>query len=162
MLNQQMTGRAEEVLDLCRTQGLRVAIVESCTGGLVCAALTDVPGSSDVVDCGYVTYSDEAKHAMVRVPRELIQFRGAVSEEVARAMADCGLKTSGADIVVALTGIAGPGGGSAEKPVGLVHIAGIRRRGGIMHQRHVFPGDRAAVREAAVMAALDMMIRLAS
>ncbi len=162
MLKQEITSRAEQALDACRASGLHVVTVESCTGGLVCAALTDIAGSSDVVDGGYVTYSDEAKHAMVRVPRELIQFRGAVSEEVAHAMVDGGLRVSDCDIVVALTGIAGPGGGSAEKPVGLVHMAGIRKGGERMHERHVFPGEREEVREAAVMAALDMMIRLAS
>lgn len=156
-----MIGRAENLLQRCRANGLTVATVESCTGGMLCAALTAIAGSSDVVECGIVTYSNEAKTNLVRVPRELIQFRGAVSEEVALAMAEGALKVSSADLTAAITGIAGPGGGSEEKPVGLVHITAMRRLGEVIHQRHVFPGDRGAVREAAVIAALDKMIRLA-
>lgn len=162
MLSDELTTRAEKVLELCRAQGLHVATVESCTGGLVCAALTAIAGSSDVVLGGYVTYSNKAKTDMVRVPRELIQFQGAVSEEVAFAMAEGALKTTEADISVAITGVAGPGGGTPTKPVGLVHITGVRRLGEVIHERHEFTGDRTQVREAAAVAALDIMVRLAS
>ena len=155
-------ARAEQVLELCRAQGLRVATVESCTGGLVCAALTAVAGSSDVVERGFVTYTNDSKTAMVGVPRAQIESTGAVSEEVAVAMAAGGLEMSGADIAVAVTGIAGPGGATPNKPVGLVHIAGLRRPDRALHQRHEFDGDRTAVREAAVIAALDIIARLAA
>ncbi len=161
MLSQETIDRAERVLDLCRSHGLRIATVESCTGGLLCAALTAIAGSSDVVERGFVTYTNESKTEMVRVPREQVQFMGAVSEQVASAMAEGGLKMSDADISLAITGIAGPGGATPTKPVGLVHIAGIRRLGPTLHERHEFTGDRAAVREAAVAAALDIIARLA-
>ncbi len=162
MLSRDTIARAEQVLELCRSQGLKVATVESCTGGLVCAALTAIAGSSDVVERGFVTYTDASKTAMVRVPREQIQLIGAVSEEVAFAMAEGGLEMSDAEIAVAITGIAGPGGATPTKPVGLVHITGIRRPGQVLHERHEFKGDRAAVREAAVIAALDIIARLAA
>ena len=162
MLSRETIARAEQVLDLCRSQGLKIATVESCTGGLVCAALTAIAGSSDVVERGFVTYTNDSKTAMVRVPREQIESIGAVSEAVAIAMAEGGLEMSDADIAVAVTGIAGPGGATPTKPVGLVHIAGVRRPGQVLHQRHVFDGDRMAVREAAVIAALDIIARLAA
>lgn len=162
MLSRETIARAEQVLELCRSQGLKIATVESCTGGLVCAALTAIAGSSDVVERGFVTYTNDSKTAMVRVPREQIESVGAVSEEVALAMAQGGLEMSDADIAVAVTGIAGPGGATPTKPVGLVHIAGVRRPGRVLHRRHVFDGDRTAVREAAVIAALYIIARLAA
>jgi nicotinamide-nucleotide amidase len=162
VLSPETIARAEAVLALCRTRGLTVATAESCTGGLLAAALTAIAGSSEIVACGFVTYSNDAKTAMLGVPRELIQFRGAVSDEVAFAMAEGALARSGADITVAITGIAGPGGGTEAKPVGLVHILGIRHRGETSHERRQFPGDRSAVREAAVNVALDVIARLAS
>jgi nicotinamide-nucleotide amidase len=152
---------AAEVLAACRARGLKVATVESCTGGLVAGALTEIAGSSDVVERGFVTYSNEAKTELVGVAPALIGAHGAVSEEVARAMADGGLARSRADIAVAVTGIAGPGGATATKPVGLVHIAAVRRGHAALHERHVFAGSRLDVRAASVVAALELVLRLA-
>jgi nicotinamide-nucleotide amidase len=153
---------AAQVLDACRARGFRVATVESCTGGLLAGALTEIAGSSDVVERGFVTYSNEAKIELVGVAPALIGAHGAVSEEVARAMAEGGLARSRADIAVAVTGIAGPAGATAIKPVGLVHIAAARRERGTLHERHVFAGSRRDVRAASVIAALELTLRLAS
>ena len=117
---------AEALLAAARAQGLRIVTAESCTGGLVAALLTEIAGSSDVVERGYVTYSNAAKTSAIGVPAELIAAHGAVSEPVARAMAAGALAASGAELSVAVTGVAGPGGGSAEKPVGLVWFATAR------------------------------------
>ena len=114
---------------MSRARGLKIATAESCTGGLVAAALTDIAGSSDVVDRGFVTYSNEAKQAMLGVPAATLKRHGAVSAETAAAMAAGALKNSQADLAVAITGIAGPGGGSKEKPVGLVYFAAASRGG---------------------------------
>jgi nicotinamide-nucleotide amidase len=127
-----------------------LATAESCTGGLIAATLTAIAGSSDVVDRGFVTYSNEAKMEVLGVPGGLLGEHGAVSEPVARAMAEGALARSQADIAVAVTGVAGPGGGSADKPVGLVWFA-LAQLGAPLHSEHViFPGDRAAIREATV------------
>lgn len=127
MFGESLTTRASALIDLCRTNKLMLATAESCTGGLIAGLLTSVPGSSDVVECGFVTYSNSAKTRLIGVPADLINLHGAVSEQVARAMAEGALAASGADIAVAVTGIAGPGGGTATKPVGLVHCAAARR-----------------------------------
>ena len=153
-----VTERAERLLTLCRAGGLRVATAESCTGGLIAACLTEIAGSSDIVDRGFVTYSNKAKHDLLGVPDELLIRVGAVSEEVARAMAEGALKRSDAHLAVAVTGIAGPGGGTDTKPVGLVHHACAGPGGAISHRRVVYPGDRGAVRLATVETALDMLI----
>ena len=153
-----ITGRAERFLSLCRAEGLRVATAESCTGGLIAACLTEIAGSSDVVDRGFVTYANEAKRDLLGVPDEVLMRVGAVSEEVARAMAAGALARSDADLAVAVTGIAGPGGGTAAKPVGLVHHACAGPSGAVLHRRVVYPGDRGAVRLATVATALDMLI----
>ena len=150
---------AEEVLTAARQAGLKLATAESCTGGLVAGALTDIAGSSDVVERGFVTYSNQAKCDLLGVPVELLIAHGAVSEPVARAMAEGAVAHSGADVAVAVTGIAGPGGGSATKPVGLVHLACARKGGDTLHERRIFTGDRAAVRMAAVRAALKLVQR---
>lgn len=151
------------VLETCRTHGLRVATAESCTGGLVAGALTGIAGSSDVVERGFVTYSNEAKTEMLGVPAAMIAAHGAVSEEVARAMATGALQHSRADIAVSITGIAGPGGATATKPVGLVHFGCALRSGDLLHlERRYGSIGRAAVREAAVRDALDLIVRLAS
>jgi nicotinamide-nucleotide amidase len=152
-----VSERAADVLASCRAQGLRIATAESCTGGMIAAALTDPAGASDVVECGFVVYSNEAKQRMLGVPEELLIRHGAVSAEVAGAMAEGTLARSSADIAVAVTGIAGPGGATATKPVGLVHLACARRGRGTAHRREVFPGDRAAVRAATVATALEMI-----
>ncbi len=150
--------RAERLLSLCRAEGLRVATAESCTGGLIAACLTEIAGSSDVVDRGFVTYANNAKRDMLGVPEEFLMRVGAVSEEVARAMAEGALARSNATLAVAVTGIAGPGGGTATKPVGLVHHACAGPGGAVLHRRVVYEGDRGAVRLATVATALDMMI----
>lgn len=153
---------AEDLLAACRAKHLKLATAESCTGGLVAGALTDIAGSSDVVERGYVVYSNQAKTDLLGVPPEMIARVGAVSEEVARAMAEGGLARSSADICVAITGVAGPGGGTAAKPVGLVHFACARKGVATLHERHVFPGDRAAVRGASVVRALELVKQCAN
>src|SRR5438552_8193669 len=141
---------AQSVLEACRARGWRLATAESCTGGLVAAVLTAIAGSSDVVERGFVTYSNEAKMELLGVPEATLAAHGAVSAETARAMAAGAVARAGVDLAVSIAGVAGPGGGSAEKPVGLVFI-GVTRRGGTGRaERHVFPGDRTAVREAAL------------
>ena len=149
--------RAASLLDRCRASGLRIATAESCTGGLIAACLTEIAGSSDVVDRGFVTYSNEAKSDLLGVPADLIMKVGAVSEEVARAMATGALERSNADLAVSVTGVAGPGGGSVEKPVGLVHHACAAKDGRLVHLRHVYDGDRAAIRLATLETALTML-----
>ncbi|MBP2314476.1 CinA family protein [Azospirillum soli] len=138
--------------------GYMVASAESCTGGLIAGALTDIAGSSTVVERGFVTYSNVAKSEMLGVPPSLIHAHGAVSAEVAVAMAVGALAKSKADVTVAVTGVAGPGGGSPEKPVGRVYIATAVRRGAAKHKEYTFPGDREAVRLATVQAALERLI----
>lgn len=134
-----------------------VATAESCTGGGIAAALTDIAGSSDVVDCGFVTYSNAAKTELLGVPAQLIASEGAVSEPVARLMAEGALERSRAHVVVAVTGVAGPGGGTADKPVGTVWFGLARRGGPTESSRQVFPGDRAEVRRATVQEALLLL-----
>lgn len=149
---------AAHLVDHLRAEALTLATAESCTGGLVSAAITDIAGASDVYDRGFVTYSNRAKNEMLNVPRDLIEKFGAVSAEVARAMADGAIKNSTADISVAITGIAGPGGGTATKPVGLVFI-GVGKRGhaSTVHQ-HIFnDASRSAIRQAALAAALTAL-----
>lgn len=157
--DKEIVGLAETVLENCRRNGLRAATAESCTGGLIAAALTAVPGSSDVVDRAFVTYTNLAKHEMLKIPEALFAEVGAVSEPVARAMAEGALAHSAADIAVSATGIAGPGGATADKPVGLVHIAAARRHRPTLHERHVFAGDRDGIRDQAVLAALRLALR---
>jgi nicotinamide-nucleotide amidase len=153
-------SRAEEVLAACGDKGVMLAMAESCTGGMIAAALTDIAGSSSVVERGFVTYTNEAKHEMLGVPAPLIEQVGAVSEEVARAMAEGAVSHSNAQISVSVTGVAGPGGGSDEKPVGLVHMAVAYEGRDTVHERHVFSGDRQAVREQTVMAAFSLVLRV--
>ena len=135
---------ARELLGALEGRGMTLATAESCTGGLIAAALTAVPGSSAVVTRGYVTYSNDAKEEMLGVPADLLRTVGAVSEEVARAMAEGALRASGADVALSCTGIAGPGGATPGKPVGLVHMAAAMR-GETRAIRRVFAGDRTAV-----------------
>jgi nicotinamide-nucleotide amidase len=162
MFDETVHLAARRLLELCRAQGLRIATAESCTGGLVAGALTEIASSSDVVDRGFVTYSNDAKAAMLGVPRELIAHHGAVSEEVARAMAEGALAHSGVDLAVAITGIAGPNGGSAEKPVGLVHFACAGPGAAIVAIERRF-GDlgRSEIRTASVEQALELLERAA-
>jgi nicotinamide-nucleotide amidase len=148
----------ETLFERCIAAGLVVATAESCTGGMIAAAITDRAGSSAMFDRGFVTYSNAAKTAMLGVPEALLAAHGAVSAEVADAMARGALDHSPAHAAVAVTGIAGPAGGSPEKPVGLVYIAAGRRGSAPIVVRHVFPGDRAAVRSATVAEALRLLI----
>jgi len=159
MFDDALLEQADRLLESCRRAGLRLATAESCTGGLIAGCLTAIAGSSDVVERGFVTYANEAKMELLGVPGALIAAHGAVSAPVARAMAEGAIARSRAALSVSVTGVAGPGGGSAEKPVGLVHIATALRTQPTFDERHVFPGDRAAIRVAAVAAALDLLER---
>jgi nicotinamide-nucleotide amidase len=152
---------AELVLDDARQQKLRIATAESCTGGLIGGLLTEISGSSDVFDRGFIVYSNRAKSDMLNVPGDLIADAGAVSEAVARAMAEGAVENSNAHVAVSVTGVAGPGGGTPLKPVGLVHIAVARERRSIIHEAHRF-GDigRAEIRLKAVEAALELLRRM--
>ncbi len=152
-----LLSQAEALLESYRRAGLTIATAESCTGGLVAGCLTEIAGSSDVFERGFVTYSNAAKAEVLGVPATLIAERGAVSAEVAEAMARGALDRSKADTAVALTGVAGPGGGTAEKPVGLVHIGAVRRGGAARLRREIFGGDRTAVRARSVGAALELL-----
>lgn len=153
---------AEALLAECRARGLKLATSESCTGGLVAGLLTEIAGSSDVVERGFVTYSNEAKNELLGVPMALIERVGAVSEEVARAMAEGAVAKAPVDLAVSITGVAGPGGGTATKPVGLVHFACARKGRPVLHERHAFaPLGRAAVRGEAVRVALALLSRQA-
>ncbi len=158
----EVAASAAETLAACRAAGVMLATAESCTGGLIAAALTAIAGSSDVVDAGFVTYSNEAKTAMLGVPEALLAAHGAVSGQVAVAMAMGAVRGSRAAVAVSVTGIAGPGGGSAGKPVGTVWFAAHRRGGDTLAEHHLFPGDRDAVRRASVLAGLALLRRLIS
>jgi nicotinamide-nucleotide amidase len=162
MLPQATLDEAAALLAAMQAGGMTLATAESCTGGLISAALTAIPGSSATVLAGYVTYSNEAKARMLGVKQATLAAHGAVSEPVARAMCEGAARDAGADIAVSCTGIAGPGGGSEAKPVGLVFIGGIRAGRAAVVERHVFPGDRAEVRAATVAAALRLARRLLS
>ena len=154
---------AIRVLDLCRARRLTISTAESCTGGLVAGALTDIAGSSDVVDRGFVTYSNAAKQEVLGVSGATLDAHGAVSEETAREMVTCLLRVARTSLGVSVTGIAGPGGGSASKPVGLVHFAASTAGGRIIVRREVFAGqDRAGVRRLSVLTALAMLAELAA
>ena len=162
MIERQLRAAAIDVLEACRARGWRVATAESCTGGLVAGALTEIAGSSDVVECGFVVYSDAAKQAMLDVPAATLKRYGAVSAETAIAMAAGALKRSPADLAVSITGIAGPGGGSRQKPVGLVHFAAASRGGRRLQRRRLFGKiGRRRVRERSVAEALAMLLELA-
>jgi nicotinamide-nucleotide amidase len=162
MIDRTLRAKATQVLKVFRARGLKIATAESCTGGLVAGALTEIAGSSDVVDRGFVTYSNAAKEAMLGVPTATIKRYGAVSAETAAAMAAGALKNSEADITVAITGIAGPGGGSAQKPIGLVHFAAAGRDGRkLAVERRFGKIGRRRVRERSVAQALVLLQTLA-
>lgn len=161
MFDHEMRDAAERVLFACRKRGFKVVTAESCTGGLIAATLTAIAGSSDVVDRAFVTYSNEAKREMIGVPWDAILGHGAVSDPVARAMAMGALARSDATLAVAVTGVAGPGGGTTEKPVGLVHLGAARTGFDTIAERHVFPGDRDGIRRVTVLTALTMLGSLA-
>jgi nicotinamide-nucleotide amidase len=163
MADAETTAAAIALLDLCKAKRLMVATAESCTGGLVVGALTEIAGSSAVVDRGFVTYTNEAKHQMLGVPTDTLTKFGAVSRDTAEAMVRGALGHASADLAVSITGIAGPGGGSADKPVGLVHFAAGSRGGALIHHERRF-GDigRAEVRRRSVLEALAMLTELAA
>jgi nicotinamide-nucleotide amidase len=156
LYSQDMLDLARDFLNAMREKGLKFASAESCTGGLIAGLLTEIAGSSDVIDRGFVTYSNEAKTALVNVPAELIAAHGAVSEEVVRAMAEGALRNSLADISVAVSGVAGPSGGTADKPVGRVHIAASSKTNRL-HKRMDY-GDlgRSEIRRRTVVDALTL------
>ncbi len=153
---------SRSLLDLCRMRKLTIATAESCTGGLVAGALTEIPGSSDVIDRGFVTYSNDAKRTMLGVKAATLEAFGAVSKETATAMAFGALEKAGVGIAVAITGIAGPGGATPGKPVGLVHFAAAARDGRIIHRECRFGAiGRSSVRQRSVVEALKMLMELA-
>ncbi|MDZ4740460.1 MAG: CinA family protein [Alphaproteobacteria bacterium] len=160
MFSKTLLTLSETVLDLARTQNLKLVTAESCTGGLVGAVLTQIAGSSDVFERGFVTYSNQAKMQMLGVAGDILSTFGAVSEATARAMAEGALAHSPADVSVAITGVAGPGGGSADKPVGLVHFAAARRGQATLAEEQRFGEiSRDAVRIASVEVALKLLLR---
>ena len=158
MFTPQLFSRAERIIALYRSRGLKIATAESCTGGLVAGLLTEVPGSSAVVERGFVVYSNQAKQDLLGVPAATLASFGAVSAETAKAMAQGAIAHSRADYAVAITGVAGPDGGSAEKPVGLVHFARAGANGSLtaIEKRYGAIG-RGAVRAAAISTALDLL-----
>jgi nicotinamide-nucleotide amidase len=162
-MDPELVERARAVLTLCRAKKLRIAAAESCTGGLVAATLTEIAGSSDVFERGFVTYSNEAKQQMLSVPAATLASHGAVSRETAQAMARGALARAPVELAVSITGIAGPGGAVAGKPVGLVHFAAAARSGAVIHRERQY-GDigRAQVRHASVIEALAMLSELAA
>jgi nicotinamide-nucleotide amidase len=158
MFSETIRGQASRLIDALRARGEMIVTAESCTGGLIAAALTDIAGSSDAVFGGYVTYDNRAKIELIEVNAELIGRCGAVSEPVAVAMAEGARATAGAEVSVAVTGIAGPGGGSDEKPIGLVYLACTTARGTTVIERRFGDIGRQQVREATVEAALDLVL----
>ena len=163
MFTDDILALSTRVLAAARAAGLKVSTAESCTGGLVAAALTEIAGSSDVVDRGFVTYSNAAKQALLGVSAQLLADFGAVSAGVARAMAEGAVEASDADLAVAITGIAGPGGGSVDKPVGLVWLAVARQgRETILRECRFGAIGRSEVRLASVRVALEMLLEAAA
>jgi len=161
-MTQRLISDAAELLAFLRERQLMLVTAESCTGGMIAGTLTEIAGSSNVVDRGFVTYSNEAKQDMLGIPPALIREHGAVSESVAVAMAEGALRNSRADIAVSVTGVAGPGGGTDTKPVGLVHIACARRGAATVHQRHLFADrGRGWIRQETVAQAFRIMAQQA-
>lgn len=152
--------RAEKLLKSARKKRLKIVTAESCTGGMVAAVLTDIAGSSDVFERGFITYSNQSKTEILGVSPELIKKHGAVSQQVACAMALGALKVSSAQLAIAITGVAGPGGGTKKKPVGVVHIAVVLKGGEVFHKRNQFIGKRADIRKSSVKQALTMALEL--
>ena len=159
MLPEATLDQARSLLAQMDAKGMTLATAESCTGGLIAAALTAIAGSSSVVMAGFVTYANDAKQKMVGVRTETLAAQGAVSEDVAREMAEGARARAGVSLAISCTGIAGPGGATPGKPVGLVFIGCAYEGAATLVERHVFPGDRAAVRAATVAAALDLAAR---
>src|ERR1044071_6299437 len=162
MLDDDIVEAGKRLLDICKRKNLLIATAESCTAGLVSGTLTEIPGVSSILDRGYVTYSNEAKHEMLGVPRDVLDRHGAVSRETAEAMMRGVLGHSRVHLAVSITGIAGPDGGTKEKPVGLVHFATASRAGKLLHVEKRY-GDigRADVRKQSVLQAFRMLHDLA-
>lgn len=161
MFSEALQSQAARLLRECRKRGLMLATAESCTGGLIAALLTSVAGSSDVFERGFITYSNAAKQSQLGVKPSQLRSHGAVSPEIAGAMAEGALKNSRAQLAVSVTGIAGPGGGTKEKPVGLVCVAAAARGKKTVVEAHHFKGNREEVRLASVAAALALALALA-
>lgn len=158
--SEEITEAAHRALEACRTQGHMLVAAESCTGGLIGAALTSIPGSSDTFYASFVTYANSAKETLLSVAPSLIRAEGAVSEKVAMAMARGALEESPAGVAVAVTGIAGPDGAVDGKPVGTVHLAAITVDGEVLHKVQLFSGNRYAVRSQTVVTALNMVCEI--
>ena len=158
-LSHSLVAQAEQLLAVCRDNKIKIATAESCTGGLIAGCLTAVAGSSDVVERGFVTYSNLSKEEMLGVPRSLLETHGAVSEEVVLAMARGALAHSNGDVSISVSGVAGPDGGTAEKPVGTVWIGWGLGEGVAEAQHFLFPGDRDEVRNRSMLAALEGLIQ---
>lgn len=154
----RLEALAGEVLAAYQAAGVKLVLAEASTGGLVAACLTDLSGASRVVERGFIPYSNEAKEEQLGVPVALMVAHGAVSEPVALALAEGALLHSRADVALAETGVAGPTGGTALKPVGLVHLVVLRRGRAPLAERHVFPGDRQAIRRATAARALELLL----
>jgi len=162
MSTSEIRALARSLLDLCKARRLTIATAESCTGGLVAGALTEIAGSSAVVMCGFVTYSNDAKHELLGVKQDTLSNFGAVSKETALAMATGGLKRARTDLIVSITGIAGPGGATPGKPVGLVHFGAAARDGRVLHLEKRFGAiGRSVVRQRSVIEALKLLTELA-
>lgn len=151
-----ITNQTTALLSLLKSKGLKLATAESCTGGLIASLITEISGASEVFECGFVTYSNDSKTNLLGVDEKLIAQHGAVSEEVAIAMAKGTLKKTGADIAVSVTGIAGPNGGTEQKPVGLVFIA-VANKNGSACTKNIFSGNRNEIRSQSVEVALQML-----
>jgi len=162
MFPQNLYALAEDLLKTCKAKNLKVTVAESCTGGLVSGLITAVPVASAIFGRGFLTYSNQAKGEILGVPAHLFMEHGAVSQECALAMAEGALKNSNANVSIAVTGIAGPGGATATKPVGLVHIASARQGFATQHEEFIFEGDRSEVRMQAVEAAMKLINKVAA
>ena len=158
-MDQNSTQLVTRLASLLCEKGLKICTAESCTGGLITKTFTDLAGSSDWFECGFVTYSNRAKTEMIDVPESVIDEYGAVSEAVATAMVNGALRNSAAQVAIAVTGVAGPGGGSADKPVGTVWIA-VASENQVVAKKHFFDGDREAIRNATMFSAIGMVLQL--
>lgn len=159
MFNPDLLALAETFLQRCRVSGVKVATAESCSGGLLAGLLTEIPGASDVFERGFVTYANQSKTDLLHVAPEHLIKHGAVSKIVAQAMAQGLIRNTPCDLGLAITGIAGPDGGTPEKPVGLVYIAAARRGQGALAERRDFTGTRTEIRTAAIRSALELALQ---
>jgi nicotinamide-nucleotide amidase len=162
MFSSNLLSKVQELYDIALRKNLKIATAESCTGGLLSALLTDISGASEIFLCGFVTYSNQAKSALLDVDVKQLAKFGAVSSEVAKAMVLGALQKSGADIAVSITGIAGPDGGTNEKPVGLVYIASANRNNQMIEEKYIFTGNRQEIRLQAAREAVNQLIQLAN